>query len=173
MRPEKQLLLDEIEGKIKDSKAVIVTKYQKLSPDISWKLSNLAASKNCYFEAVKKRILKKALEKQGITMTMDQLPGHIGLFLMNCDPMEGTKLLFNFKKENGNIFEFISGQFEDKKYSSLELETLAKLPSMNEMRSQLLSIFEAPMTQTLSIMQNVLTGVPYCLENKSQKSSKK
>ena len=171
MRPEKQLLLDEIQDKIKGSKAMILTKYQKFSPDLSWKLSHLSNSKNCYFEAVKKRILKKALEKQGIKITIDQLPGHIGVFFMDCDPMDGTKLLFNFKKENGNIFEFISGHFEDTKYSSLELETLAKLPSMNEMKAQLLSIFEAPMTQTLSIMQNVLTGVPYCLENKSQKSS--
>ncbi len=168
MRPEKQLLLDEIEGKIKDSKALIITKYKKLSPDLSWKLSHVANEKKCCFEVVKKRLLKKAMENANLQIT-DELPGHIGVFFIGEDPMESTKLFYNFTKEHEDLFEFISGHFEDAKYSSSELETLAKLPTLNEMRAQMLSLFIAPMTQTLSVVENVLTGVLYCLENKSQK----
>ena len=169
MRPEKQLLLDEISEKVTTSKAMIITKYQKLSPNLSWNLSNLSTPQKCYFEVVKKRILKKALEKQGLKITLDQLQGHIGVFFINNDPMDGTKLLFKFKEENENVLEFVTGQFEDKTYSAEELTTLAKLPSKNEMRAQLLSIFEAPMAQTISIMQNVLTSTLHCMDNKVKK----
>lgn len=167
MRPEKQLLLDEIQEKVESSKALIITKYAKLSPDTSWKLASTATPKNCYFEVVKKRILQKALENK--KLKTEDLAGHIGVFFIGCDPMEGIKLFYNFKKENENLFEFISGHFEGKQYSPSELETLAKLPTQDEMRAQLLSLFVSPMTQTLSIMHNLLTGVIYCLENKSQK----
>ena len=38
MRPEKQLLLDEIKENIDSSTAIIVTSYNKLDPKSSWTL---------------------------------------------------------------------------------------------------------------------------------------
>ena len=44
-----------------------------------------------------------------------------------------------------------------------------KLPAKDEMRAQLLGLFEAPMSQTLSTMESLLTSVMHCLENKKDK----
>ena len=47
-----------------------------------------------------------------------------------------------------------------------DVERLSKLPSKDEMRAQFLSVLEAPMSQTLAVMEALLTSVPYCLDNK-------
>ncbi|MFA5250010.1 MAG: 50S ribosomal protein L10 [Parachlamydiales bacterium] len=171
MRPEKQLLLDELNEKIKGAKALVVTKYQKLSPDLSWNFAKTCAAQGCFFEVVKKRILKKALQAHGLEVQTDAMPGHIGVFFIGSEPMDGLKLIFKFKEENDKVFEFVTGKLEEKIYASHELEELAQLPSMQELRAQLLAVFEAPMAQTISILQNVLGGLLYCLENKNQKES--
>ena len=51
-----------------------------------------------------------------------------------------------------------------------DVESLSKLPGKDEMRAQLLAYLEAPMAQTLAVMDALLTSVVYCLENKSKQA---
>jgi large subunit ribosomal protein L10 len=52
--------------------------------------------------------------------------------------------------------------------SASDVEQISKLPGKDEMRSQFLGTLEAPLAQTLSVLEALLTSVMYCLENKSQ-----
>ena len=45
---------------------------------------------------------------------------------------------------------------------------MSKLPSKDEMRAQFLGTLEAPMAQTLAVMDALLTSVVHCLNNKVQ-----
>ena len=57
------------------------------------------------------------------------------------------------------------------KIYAADVEKLSKLPGKDEMRAQLLATFEAPMAQTVAVMQSALCCVLYCLENKAKKES--
>ena len=62
----------------------------------------------------------------------------------------------------------MGGRFEGRMYAADQMVKLSTLPSKDEMRAQLLATLEAPMAQTLAVMEAVLSSVVYCLQNKSE-----
>jgi large subunit ribosomal protein L10 len=166
MRPEKQLLLDEIKEMMNQANGLIVMGYSKLSPKVSWDLNKNLSEKNSYFEVVKKRIFIKAAEELGLDIALKDIKNHVGIVFAREDAFEATKSIMNFNKKNDNFLEVIAGKIEGKLYSSKDMETISKLPTQDQMRAQLLGLFEAPMTSTLSTMESLITSVIYCIENK-------
>ncbi len=171
MRPDKQLLLDEIKQKIHGSKAFVLTSYKQLSPNLSANFRQTLMGAKGSFEVVKKRILLKAAQASGISLDENSLAGHIGVVFAEEDAITTTKSFFQFNAENENLFQVLGGQFEGKICSAQDVLQISKLPSQQEMRAQFLATLEAPLSQTLAVVQALLTSVMYCLENKSQNSS--
>jgi len=168
MREEKQLLRDEITEKIEGSSALVLTRYEKLTPDLSADFRMVLSKANGSFSVVRKRVLLKAAELGGITLDPEILKGHIGVMFSHGDPISSTKALFQFTKENNGLFEILAGQFEGRLCSAEDIKMISQLPSQDEMRSQFLGLLEAPMSQTLSVMEALLTSIMHCLENRSQ-----
>jgi large subunit ribosomal protein L10 len=171
MRPEKEFLLQEIKGQIDRSQAMVMVRYDKLSPMLSWKFGKMLSSEKSHFEVVKKRVFLKAAEKSGVVLDLGDFKGHIGVLFIEGDALSATKILLNFSKENENTLQVVSGRMEGKIYSGKDMEILASLPSLNEMRSIILGLLESPMSQTLSVIEQMLSGVANCIENKGQTSS--
>lgn len=168
MRKEKQLLLDEIKEKLDQSSAIVLTKYEKLNPHLSLDLRKSLIEAGGAFSVVRKRVFLKAAAEAGIELTEEQLEGHIGVAFAYQDPVSMTKAVYSFAKENKDNIEVLGGQFEGKMMSAADMKALSELPSQDEMRAQFLGLLEAPMSQTLSVMEALLTSVMHCLENKSQ-----
>jgi len=171
MRAEKQFLLDEIKEKIKSSNAMIVTNYKSVTPNNAWDFRQKLREMESSFEVVKKRIFLKAAQECGLEVNLDQLEGHVGVVFTKDDTVGPAKQIFTFNKENGAEISVLYGVLEGKKYSAEDIEALSKLPNMPEMRAQFLGLLEAPMSQTLSVMQSLLTSVIYCLDNKAKQAS--
>ena len=169
MRPEKQLLLDEIKEKLQDCKALLVTRYQALNPNLSSDFRLFLGKSGGFFSIVRKRILIKAAEQEGLALRRADLHGHIGIVFVYNDPIQITKALYQYSKDHGQFLEVLGGKFEGRLYSSDEMLALSKLPSQDEMRAQFLGLLEAPMSQTLSVMEALLTSVLYCFDNKANK----
>ena len=152
MRDEKQLLLNEIKEKIDGSSALIIARYEKLPPNGSWNLRERLGKAGCQFEIVRKRVFLKAAEMSGIKIDEEILKGHIGVaFISQSDAMPAAKVLFKFSEENAQTLEVLCGQIEGKFVPGQEVEYLSKLPSLDEMRAQLLALFVSPMSQTLAV----------------------
>lgn len=171
MRKEKQFLLDEVKNHIEKSQSMIVTQYHGIEPDLSWNLRCELKKSNGNYEVVKKRIFLKAAKEAGIEISDELLQGHIGIVVADDDGVDATKTICNFTKDHTGLLEILCGFYENKLYTKEQVEALSKLPSKNEMRAQLLGLFEAPMSQTLATMQSLLTSVMHCLENKIQKEN--
>ena len=169
MRPEKQLLLDEIKDKIAGSKAIVLTSYKRLEPNAAAAFRINLAKTGGSLEVVKKRVLMKAAQVAGIALDPALLQGHIAVVFANEDPIQTTKTVFQFCKENEEVLEVIGGRFEGAICTASDVAQISKLPSKDEMRSQLLGTFEAPLSQTLAVIEALLTSVMYCLDNKSTK----
>jgi len=168
MRPEKQFLLDEIKYKMEHSKGFLLARYSKMDPNLASKFRMILAKAGSDFEVVHKRILVKAAEASGYTLDPGMLEGHIGLVFADVDILDTTKIVFKFRQENEAVLEVIGGRFAGMLYSAKDMEHLSKLPSKNEMRSQFSGLLEAVPSQTLSVMDTLLTSVIYCLDNKSK-----
>jgi large subunit ribosomal protein L10 len=168
MRPEKQFLLDEIKEKIDQSSTLVWTKYRHMSPNLASAFRFLLGDNGGGFKVVRKRLLVKAAERAGIALSEDVLAGHIGVVFTDRDPVSVTKVLFAFSKENDDLLEVLGGRFEGQLCTAQDIKSISELPSKDEMRAQLLGTLEAPMSQTLAVVEALLTSVIHCLENKTQ-----
>lgn len=165
MREEKQLLLDEIKEQIENATMLVLTKYQRMNPNLASHFRTSLSASGASYEVVRKRILLKAAEAAGFTLDLDLLDGHIGVVFTNKDPVQVTKTVYQFAKENEDMLYVLAGRFEGKICSANDIKQISELPSKDEMRAQFLSVLEAPMSQTLAVMDALLTSVPHCLEN--------
>ncbi len=104
MRPEKQLLLDEIKDKVVEAKALVLASYKKFEPNmVAGFRSNLAKTGGS-LEVVRKRVLIKAAQVAGVSLDKDVLKGHVAIFFVNEDPVQTTKAIYQFSKENLLMF---------------------------------------------------------------------
>ena len=171
MRPEKQLLLDEINDKIAGSKAIVLASYKRLEPNAAAAFRTNLAKTGGSLEVVKKRVLIKAAQVAGLAIDPALLQGHIAVVFANQDPIQTTKTIYQFSKENEEVLEVIGGRFEGSMCSAKDVEQISKLPSKDEMRAQFLGTLEAPLSQTLAVLEALLTSVMHCLDNKSQQNN--
>lgn len=157
MRAEKSLLLDEIKQKIDSSTALIVARYDRLPPNLSWEFRDQLAKSGSVFEVVRKRVFLKAVEQAGIKLDESLLKGHIGVvFVQQPDAMPSAKMVCKFSGDNQNILEVVCGQIEGKIYGGAEVEQLAKLPGLDEMRAQFIALLVSPMSQTLAVFDALI-----------------
>lgn len=163
MRKEKELLLNEIKKNIENSKGLIVAKYSGLTPKNSWELSrNLKKNE---FKVVKKRIFLKALKECNIDFGIEQFEGHIGVLFVKEDPIEATKIFVDYSENNQQI-DVIVGLIDEKICFNKEMQLIAKLPGVEDLKREILYLFENPMSQLLSLFENLLISIPFCLNNK-------
>lgn len=170
MRPEKTLLLDEIKDKINESDVMIITRYNKFSPNDSWEFRDTLRKNDGIYTILKKRMLIKAFDDCKLPVKLEELEGQIGVVFAKGDGISATKAVCKHKEALKDEFFIIKGHFDGVEFSSDQVVQLSKLPSMNEMRAQFVGLLEAPMSQTISVMQNLLTSLMYCLDSKAKKS---
>ena len=170
MNQEKQLLLDEIKEQIVRSNSFITLQYTKVSANKANEFRREIAKIGGNFEVVKKRLFIKVLESMDMKCDLQALPGHVGLVFVSQDPIELTKIIVKFSKGNENVFRLIGGKVDGQLINASDMERLAKLPSKDQMRAEFFGLLQAPMAQTLSVMDAVLSSVVYCLANKSEKA---
>lgn len=169
MRPEKELLKKEISEKIKrNNSSFILMHYAGLTANMANEFRREVGKMGGDVEVVRKRVLVKAAEDIGIKLDLPSLEGHIGLVFLGQDPLETTKAVYKFSNSREKIIKVRGGRLDGLIYSGEDVEKLSKLPSKEEMRAQFLSVLEAPLAQTLAVMDAALTSVIFCLDNKSK-----
>jgi large subunit ribosomal protein L10 len=171
MRKEKQLLLDDIKERMDASKAVVFTRYHKLEPNKTSALRMNLAKSGASLAVVKKRLFLKAAQQAGVSLEPQLLEGHIAVIFSLDDPFATTKAIYSFCQENEQTMQVIGGRFDGVLCSAQDVKHISELPSKDEMRAQFLGTLEAPLSQTLAVMDALLTSVLYCLENKVQQNN--
>lgn len=172
MRQEKQFLLDEIAENIEGSEAFILARYGAMNAEKTGAFRDDLAKAGAVMQVVRKRVLGKAMAHCGIDgINVEELEGSLAVVFAKEDPIVTTKEVFNFCKNNEGVLEVVAGRFDGQMYGKEDVTALSKLPGKDEMRAQFLGLLEAPMSQTLSVMQALLTSVIYCLDNKVKAES--
>lgn len=167
MRKEKQYLLDDLKSKIEASKAFIVTRYTAMSANDMSTFRKAITDAECDFEVVSKRVFIKAAEEHGIEFKKENLQGHIGIVIADEDYITAAKEVRKFSKGSETL-EILAGYIEGKLYDEASVVKLSELPNLDEMRAQFIGTLEAPMSQTLSTFESLLTSIIYCLDNKAK-----
>jgi large subunit ribosomal protein L10 len=171
MRAEKELLKREVKDKIDNFGSFVIMRYTGMSANTANEFRRAIGKIGGDVEMVRKRVLLKAAEDAGVQLDLSTLPGHVGIVFLGKDSIESTKAVIKFSQDREKVIQVIGGRFDGQLYSGADVERLSTLPGKDGMRAQLLSVFEAPLSQTLAVINSLLTSVPYCLDNKSKEGN--
>lgn len=169
MREEKQLLLDEIKEKIEGATGFVALSYKNFTSARAREFRDKVAGMGGEFEIVRKRVFIKAAETMGIPFNVKAMTGHVGvIFAHNDDATVLIKGAVKFGEDNDSAVTVLAGHIDGAICTAEDVEAIAKLPGINELRAQFLGLIEAPMAQNAQVIQAVLASVLYCFEEKSK-----
>lgn len=141
---KKQQIIDEITGKLRDSKATILVDYRGLNVAEVTELRKQLREAGVDFKVYKNSLARRATAEAGMTELDDQLVGPTAIAFSNEEVVAPAKVLSNFAKEHAEL-EIKTGVIEGNVVSIDEIKAIADLPSREGLLSMLLSVLQAPL----------------------------
>ena len=165
-RNEKTDLVNNLHDTFDNAASVVIVHCIGLTVEESTSLRTKMRNENCNFKVTKNRIARIAL-KDTKYQHMDSMfkgPTAIG---SSSDPVMAAKILVDFAKENEKLV-IIGGGLEDKALSKIDVEALAKLPSLNDLRGKLVGLLQAPASKILRLSVEPASQVLRTISQKSK-----
>ncbi len=141
-REEKAELLSEMNGLISGAEAVVISHYRGLTVAEMEALRKKARELGADLRVTKNRITKLALKGTNFEALNDLFTGPV-IMAYSQDPISACKLCIQFAKENEK-FQVIGGALSSGILSMAEIERLATIPSMDELRAKIIGLLQAP-----------------------------
>ena len=123
-------------------------------------------NQNCNFKVTKNRIARIALKDTKYQHMDSMFKGPTAIGSSN-DPVMAAKILVDYAKENEKLV-IIGGGLEDKALSKIDVEALAKLPSLNDLRGKLVGLLQAPASKILRLSVEPASQVLRTISQKSK-----
>jgi large subunit ribosomal protein L10 len=133
---------------------VIVTTYTKLTVPQDYELRKLLRSSGAKYAVVKNTLAERAAKGTKVEEALKGLSGVTSIAYTSGDPVSLAKALAKYAKDNPE-FTFKSGVVEGRVISIKEIESLATMPSKEEIYSKLLFLMNAPAQRLVTVMNAV------------------
>lgn len=142
-KKKKHDLVDQYKQWLSDSDGLILTHYHQLSVKDIGTLRGAIRESGGEFHIIKNTLAERAFKDHGLEWEEGIFEGPTAMGISFENPSGLAKAIKNFAKEYGTV-EIKSGYLEDRLISIEEINQLADLPSMDEMRAKLLATILAP-----------------------------
>jgi large subunit ribosomal protein L10 len=166
------LFRDTSENRIKDylkeSSSFFVVKNPGLSSPDMTSLRKSLRSVNATLFVVKNSIARRALKSSGLENMISSVEGPCGLIFTKEELVDTCRVLYNFAKEHEKI-KIESGFLDDKVLDNKDIERLAKLPSKEVLRAQVVMTLNSPLLKLAITLNQILRNFVYCLDQIRQK----
>jgi len=149
-RAQKAEWIDDLKGVFASSAAVVVTHYQGLTVAEMNDLRGRLRKEGASFQVVKNRLAQKALNGAGETAGA-MFKGPVGIAYA-ADPVAAAKVTVQYAKDNDK-FKVIGALMGEVVLDVKGVEALSKLPSLDQIRAQLIGLIQAPATKVAGVLQ--------------------
>lgn len=157
---QKQEILRNLTERIKKSKSIIFTGFNALGVKDNEELRSKLRAENSEYYVAKKTLLERALKEQGITnLETKTLDGKIAAVFSYGDEVASAKVVNAFRKDKEDKIFFLGGILEGNLLSKTEVESLAKLPSKQELYAKLVGSMNAPVSGFVNVLAGNLRGL--------------
>ena len=150
-RSEKNDFVKKLKDELKNSSTVIVAQYDGLSVSETDSLRKEMRNSGAKFRVTKNRLTKIALANTPYESIADLFVGPTAI-AYSSDPVAPARVSVNFEKKLEN-FKIIGGYYDGKKIDKIKINFLASLPSLDQIRSKLLGLLNAPAQKIVSVVQ--------------------
>ena len=165
-RNEKTDLVNNLHDTFDNAASVVIVHCIGLTVEESTNLRTKMRNENCNFKVTKNRIARIALKDTKYQHMESMFKGPTAIGSSN-DPVMAAKILVDYAKENEKLV-IIGGGLEDKALSRIDVEALAKLPSLNDLRGKLVGLLQAPASKILRLSVEPASQVLRTISQKSK-----
>jgi len=149
-REEKQELITSLNALLTEQVTVVVTHNLGLTVAETQALRKQMRDAGAGFKVAKNRLARLALAGTKFENISDLLKGPTGL-AYSTDPVAAAKVCAKFAKDNAKL-KIIGGNLDGVKMDAAGVETLSKLPSLNELRGKIVGLLQAPATKIAGVV---------------------
>lgn len=165
-RNEKTDLVNNLHDTFDNAASVVIVHCIGLTVEESTNLRTKMRNENCNFKVTKNRIARIALKDTKYQHMDSMFKGPTAIGSSN-DPVMAAKILVDYAKENEKLV-IIGGGLEDKALTKIDVEALAKLPSLNDLRGKLVGLLQAPASKILRLSVEPASQVLRTISQKSK-----
>lgn len=153
----KKLVVEEIKGKIENSKSVVVASYNSLTVAEATELRRKFCSVNAEYKVYKNTLVRKAFNELGVDKFDADLNGTTAI-VFSADETSGAKVFADAVKENNALKDkiamksaYVDGAYVDKK----GVEALAAIPSKEVLLSRMVGSLQSPISKLARVLNAI------------------
>jgi large subunit ribosomal protein L10 len=153
-RAKKVAAVEKLSGELKNASSMIVATYSKLTVTQDFELRKALRPTGATYRVVKNTLAERAGKGTKVEAALKNLVGVTSIAYTEGDPVALAKALAKYAKENPE-FSFKAGLVEGRVITVKEIESLATMPSKEELYSKLLYLLNAPSQRLVTAMNAV------------------
>lgn len=143
---------------IEDSKALFLTEYGGMSVKDIQKLREKIREADGQFLVTKNTLLKYALQDSGRPEPDELLKGQLATSFVLGETPTLAKALVDYAKDDDNL-NIIGGIMDQEILSADQIKALADLPSLDQLRAQILGLIGTPAQNIASVLASSVRQV--------------
>ena len=166
--PKKEAIVAELKEQMSSAKGAVFTSYRGLNVSQDTKLRKELREAGVTYRVVKNTMTRIAAKDLGLDGIAEHLEGTTAFAFSKDDAVAPAKIICGFIKKNKleepGILTVKVGLVEGKAITADEVKALASLPSREELIAKLLGSMNAPIANTVGVLQGVLRKAVYVLD---------
>jgi large subunit ribosomal protein L10 len=173
-RAKKTQQVEKLTNDLKNVSNVVVATYTKLTVAQDYELRKVLRGAGAKYQVVKNTLAERAAKGTKVEGALKDLAGVTSIAYTTGDPVAMAKALTKYAKDTPE-FTFKVGVVEGRVINIKEIESLASMPSKEELMSKLLFLINAPAqrlaTAINAVPRNLAVVVNQAVEQKKFKEA--
>jgi large subunit ribosomal protein L10 len=154
-KEQKQKDLNALTEKLNNSKSAMIIGFNKVTVAKDQEFRNQLRDAGASYQVVKNTIARLAVKNSPYTEIEDFFKDMSAIAWTDSDPVVLSKAVSKFVKDNKDSYSFKTGIVEGKVVDFTQVESIASLPSKEELIAKLLFVLNAPAQQIVSVINAV------------------
>ncbi len=166
----KQAMVAEVASVAASAQSAVAAEYRGLTVGEMTKLRVAARNSGVYLKVVKNTLARRAVEGTSFACMQGSFKGPLVLAFSREDPGAAARLVKAFAKEHDKLVTValsVGGELYDAK----DLERLASLPTLDEARSLMLGVLQAPLSQFVRTLAEPAAQLARVLQARSEQAA--
>ncbi len=154
-RETKQRDLNALTEQLKTANSAMVVSFKKLKVNKDQEFRHKLRETGAKYQVVKNTLARIAVKGTQFEDVTPHFKGVTGIAWTQSDAVVLSKIVTKFVKDNADVYTFKAGVVEGKVYDVKQVETIANLPSKEELISKLLFVINAQAQRIAAVINAV------------------
>ncbi len=150
-RQKKKEVVEDVSGALQSAQVLILAHNKGMTVAEVSELRTKMRAVGARYKVAKNRLVNIAVKDTLFETLTPHLKGPTGLAYSE-DPVAAAKVMVEFAKTNERLV-ILGGAFGERQLNVADVEALAKMPSLDELRGKIVGLLQAPAQKILGVLQ--------------------